>query len=249
MVPAKVSRNLLLPFQVDSQLRRRVVQELELLIGLPAEERPKPLLACSAEQTASILGTKGGSLGMPAPEEKPPAACLLLHGSVPTDSQPDGAKAYSRLFALRASGLAASDSALAAHRIPLYSIAALFDILRTKKANAGAEAASSVQSVQPTQRKKQASPARTLEDLAATHPAIYEREIAALESMHATVRGALLQLGAGELDKLVFVPAGQRRWTPLLISLWRWRMWVGEGWSGDGFGVLEATGRRKPPLV
>lgn len=59
-------------------------------------------------------------------------------------------------------------------------------------------------------------------------------------------------LGAEALDKTsaalpaaVLIPSHTIRTVPLLKALWRWRMWVGEGWSGDGFGVLEATGREK----
>lgn len=248
-VPAKVSQNPLLPFQVDSQLRRRILQELELLVKAQEGERPA-LQACSAEQAARLLSGEG-SIDGNLFEKGGPAAFLHMPGG---DGRGRDRASCSRLVPLN-DGQAAEVSALAPHSVPLYNFDSIFPLTSpvpdtaSEPAEAGtAQAAveAETQSVRPQSKKGKTVPPRTLQDLAASHPEIYEREVVAQRDTAQAVRAALSELGVSATDELVFVPARDKRWTPLLVSLWRWRMWAREGWSGDGFGVLEATARKAP---
>lgn len=224
----------MLHFQIESQMRRRIVQELELLAA--DSSKGVALLPCSDEQAKQILGEQL-SLDLACFGEARPAALLKLQRATEPDIQ--GGEGHTRLVRLhdehRQFG---PDTPLAAHRVPLYDLSAIF----------------SVPSVEPLESKspqkakgkaKQNTPVlRTLQDLASAHPDIYQRELKSMQETESAMRAALTKLGAKEGQDLAYVPAGDKRWTPLLISFWRWRMWVGEGWSGDGFGVLGATGRK-----
>lgn len=102
----------------------------------------------------------------------------------------------------------------------------------------------------------------TWEELKLSYPKIYEREVQASRTQEREFYTALEILTgrtlpehveghiasgddeASSVHRFVAIPSGDERYVPLLKALWRMRMWFGEGWSGDGFGVLEATGRK-----
>ena len=232
-IHAKVTRNPMLHFQIESQLRRRITQELELLAADSTDKIT--LLLCSEEQTRQISGEKP-SLDIASFGEPRPAAFLKLQRATP-DAQ--GEEELTRLVPLRDEtrrlGLA---TPLAAHRVPLYDLCTIFAVPSLEPH--GSKSSQKAKG----KPKHNTQVLRTLQDLASTHPEMYERELKSMQETESAIKAALTKLGANEGQDLVYLPAGDKRWTPLLISLWRWRMWIGEGWSGDGFGVLEATGRK-----
>jgi hypothetical protein len=222
----------MLSFQIESQLRRRIVQELELLVN--GEDEAPQLQACSVDQVEQIIQAQEADIGLFG-EQMPAALIELSSKSVEaSESKTKLHVSHSRLIRLKEAGQKSGHSALATSQVPLYDISAIFGMPPRPP-----------EPVNVKQKgKKKAAPSRTLRDLATAQPEIYERELIALQGAEASARLALAKLGAGHAQGLLCVPVGNQRWTPLLISLWRWRMWIGEGWSGDGFGMLEATGRR-----
>ena len=94
-------------------------------------------------------------------------------------------------------------------------------------------------------------------DLAITHPEIYHREVSdtqrMLERCQAIISNLLSSSNSTseakddivENTRVCSIPAGKQELLPLLKALWRCRLWFGEGWSGEGLGIREATGRGK----
>ncbi|KAK9897085.1 hypothetical protein P389DRAFT_178816 [Cystobasidium minutum MCA 4210] len=283
-----------LVYQVDSQLRERVVQELKLLVTAGGEE-----VLPSTTQKDTLHGTTSKALF-----KRLPAAVVLsiretfslkqdilrkeLHNS--TVSEDEGEKRTfdppAALFEFTASTRSMNESLvpegsfstlityepsilegyrlrhLPRHRIPVYSIPRLFelDFDAPKQVDHNADLTEAANKRKKQQIKKDSdiplwSDLNHKQDIGTSRNKrdvqIFNGEIAACEKRAEEFRECLMMLlapGMKEQDlvgRVIAVPSMSIRVLPLLKALWRYRMWLGEGWSGDGFGVLEATGRKK----
>lgn len=129
---------------------------------------------------------------------------------------------------------------LPTHRIPVYSIPRIFKLDSQKQSDIV---------VQVKKKGQQQESDGSWAYLQMKYPEIYERESKTCQDQFIEVKETLKAItlrnkGKNELQgSIIAVPSMSARSLPLLKALWRYRMWVGEGWSGNGFGVLEATGR------
>lgn len=108
----------------------------------------------------------------------------------------------------------------------------------------------------PKQQPKEPAPLPLIENyemLEKLRPELLERETREAQELFQESRRYLARLvgdsasgPGGEENKrsppqVITVKAGCHHAVPLLIALWRWRMWCGEGWTETGFGLMEAT--------
>jgi hypothetical protein len=281
--------NPLLSFQIESQLRRRIVQELQLLrhpkasdaqqdhtrkhsslaTGQDHSRKPDSPASSSPEeayfaklspQAVKEINEKGilrpGALSAFSHDPKqsagiegtidPPSALLDFRDvSSSAAFYPD--KLVSRLIPYEANHLSGIKlQHLPAHRIPIYSIPRLFDI----------EVAD--HTILPSTDTTKGLPPDTWAKLLSEQPQLYEKEESSCQEQKALFEKLVHSLmlpsassaaaGTSKLEGIVAVPSKNIEVLQLLKALWRWRLWMGEGWSGDGFGILEATGRKTPTL-
>lgn len=150
------------------------------------------------------------------------------------------------------------------HRVPIYSIPRLFELdfetpkqaswedeksqpaTSGKKANKSAKREGELPIWSDLVHDQNSASASEKRDMQ-----IYEGEMQACQRRRKEFEELVTDLIAMGREKqsldgaVIAVPSMSASVLPLLKALWRYRMWLGEGWSGDGFGVLEATGRRK----
>lgn len=281
-----------LVYQVESQLRERIVQELKLLKEL-ARERVDAASTADKESKSSTTNP-GTAVFVHLPQKTvsniqethslrqdvlqessegittlegtcdPPAALFDFTDPTSKDSLvPEGQ--FSTLLPYKPSVLEGYElQHLPQHRVPVYSIPRLFELDFEKSLQAGLED----EKCQPVTSGKKAS--RTVKkegesplwsdlvhnaDSTSAHDQrdmqIYMSEVKACQRRRKEfeeLAASMLAMGTRiqSLDgTIIAVPSMSASVLPLLKALWRYRMWLGEGWSGDGFGVLEATGRRK----
>ena len=228
--------NPLLAFQTESQLRRRVLQELELLADArTGSTQHAQLFPLPRSAVASSRGSERLLAASSFETDHAPAAIIEL-ATAGGSLVPAGAS--SRLVPFVASDAELPYTDLARHRVPVYSVPAMFEM------GYGIQ-----QEGSRLPQVKSTSNPRTWTDLAITHPHIHNREMQEAkgeqEKFHRLASQLLPVAADGPTDapQVVYVPARTRKAVPLLKALWRWRMWVGEGWSGDGFGMAAAMGR------
>lgn len=129
---------------------------------------------------------------------------------------------------------------LSKHRIPVYSLQRIFQLDSQEEDESKTMSKNGPQDNQGT----------SWSILERKYPAVFEREAKACQNQLNDFNQTIISLipsiqSEQNLEGLIVaVPSMSRTMLPLLKSLWRYRMWTGEGWSGDGFGVLEATGRK-----
>lgn len=270
-------------YQTESFLRRRILQELEILSDSirPRTEDSDPtsksegsdegsralFIRLSSERVKAVLDTGSisqATLANHASEQglegtakegtfDPPSA--LLDFTLPSSSKEKGLVQegkISTLITYHPSNLEGFGlQHLPPHRIPIYSIASLFQL--DNPSSTGGEDEKEKRPKKAQQQQDQS--VSSWSSVRDSRPDVYERELAACQTQledfqrlvsSLTTSSSSLQGDNALQGTIVALPSKSKSVLPLLIALWRYRMWMGEGWSGDGFGVLEATGRKTP---
>lgn len=273
--------NPLLVYQIESQLRERVLQELELLAspstphallakednskdsedGRQGEEKPTPILrilpdiaAAEIERTKTVRRALFHAHITEDADSKstlnPPSALFDFSDPASSEVIPEGQ--VSALLPYITPELENFELLhLAQHRVPIYAIPRLFQLDL-----GGPEIGTSASAPKATS----ANEVETLRvplwsALRCTRPDIHDREVIKIQKQRETFERLVSSLSTPHSKamqseslrgRIVAVPSMSGKVVPLLKALWRYRMWLGEGWSGDGFGVLEATGRKRP---
>lgn len=226
----------MLAFQIESQLRRRVVQELELLADARTEDTEQVQLFPLPESALVGGPSRDCLLRASSFEPGPTPAAIIELSKAGASLVPAGAS--SRLGTMVSPDAKQTYADLAMRRVPVYSLSAMFDM------DPGIH-----QEASRLPQPKSTSGPRTWADLAITHPHIYAREMLEAKGEQEEFRRLACQLlpviadGPTAAPQVVYVPALTRKAVPLLKALWRWRLWVGEGWSGDGFGMAAALAK------
>ncbi|CAD6579120.1 MAG: hypothetical protein CYPHOPRED_000803 [Cyphobasidiales sp. Tagirdzhanova-0007] len=265
---SSAQNNVLLPFQIESQLRKRVHQELEILVGSRSDDDPvfSDLTEDMYEQSQ-----ERGYLDISMFRARPAALLVYSSPSIGKVESRTDQPVFSRILPYRMSPVKAAYTNLATHRVPMYGLSVLFSIPPPRIAALASKMCASAQldeqghgdterearrtrSGSPRHRKV-VGPPQDYSELAITHPKIYEREVSESNGMLNRCQDCIAALlsskrtttsDASTLQMhLCSIPMDRKELLPLLVALWRCRMWSGEGWSGDGMGVQEATGRKQ----
>lgn len=283
----KADSNEVLGWACESMLRRRVVQELQLLSRLSTRQQVHPSKTghatasahrnafvralSSAEQSrllkSSHMDFMSFSNGVSTSTTETAPAALLRISTEPVYSPAvDSPAPFSTLLPVADAVCPPGTiwQTLSAHRVPVYDMDVLFQM------PAAPDLSSDVPLPKPNPSRP--NPPATLAELHARFPKIYEREqklatelreqafdlLGRLSYISGSAANDAAEISAhssniqsARLKQRVFaVPGGRVEIVPLLVALWRWRMWTGEGWQATGrelgFGVAAATGRSPP---
>lgn len=259
-------KNRVLMFQIDSQLRRRIVQEIQVLLTALSSKTKTPrksafpITALESDEQAFHEMIDSSLLPSSFIDKDPPIAILSFHSL-----QSETSSHFSHLLALPS---AASCSPLAPHCTPLYLIPSLFslpstDCVSKRTLNELIPPPPDGETMGERWRVSQDVPPEDYRELEMMYPQSYAREIALLDTLRSRFEQSMSLIinldrdratairasdrsdteAVGLNNKLVLIRKGSRETLPLLVALWRWRMWVGEAWTGNGWGLKKAAGR------
>lgn len=261
--------NPLLIYQTESSLRQRILQELKLIAGLPGDvrkwEEQHPAATTASEDSSETQEylyslservvkrirsnqalahrdlVEHTTTSPPIQSQVNVPAALLDFSDISSSNALILEGQVSSLLPYQSEQLEGYNLAnLPKHRIPIYSVQSIFK-LDSQEEN---------ESKEVSKKGQQTDQGTSWNILKRKYPTMYEREAQACQDQLSDFKQTMLSLipstqGEESLpSSIVAVPSMSRAMLPLLKALWRYRMWIGEGWSGDGFGVLEATGRK-----
>lgn len=242
LLVAKNHRNPLLAFQVDSQMRRRIVHELELVVM-----KYRKAFATLPWTSDMVQAAKDEQL---LPDSDAEATLRDFHALILLEDSQNESRSFSTMLCARRHD---PYQTLARPQIPLYRLSSIFNnedasTISNTCLNRSIPPHPDVKPVTIRTKLNLNEPPGDYGELKALYLEVYEREeqvsqALAIQATEAIKHAIRRQTDASSMPTVVGIRRGYIAVAPLLIELWRWRMWIGEGWLGDGWGIKAASGR------